>query len=79
MADVTPVCENRTPTRQFPELSSINVITSYITMQSKRLPSTNSADLITELIGLEICLLADFAPPRGLQGIPRRQRPPAGA
>src|SRR5216684_7576465 len=61
IADVTPVSENSTPTRQLPELSSINAITSHITLQPQRPQPADSADLITELMGLEICWFADFA------------------
>src|SRR6266478_5564408 len=61
IADVTPVCEKSTPTRQFPELSSINAITTHITLQPQWLLPADTADLITELTGLEICSFADFA------------------
>ena len=53
--DVTPVCENSTPTRQLPLLSSINAMQPYRSLPSA-VTATRTEKLITELRGLGIWL-----------------------
>jgi hypothetical protein len=60
IVDVTPVCENNTPTRQLPVFSSNNAIISQIAPLDRRLPPIDSSNVITEWIRLETCLLNEW-------------------